>query len=953
MLVPLNIKTCNSLLKSMIKIKPLIKKAKENNISALTITDNNMYGVIEFYKECKKNNIKPIIGLDIEKLNIIVYAMNYNGYKNLLKITTKISENNINLENLKEYSDNLICILPYENIDLYKQLTCFKKIFVSYKNIEEKNKIPYPKVYMNEILCLEKEDEKYLRYLTCIKKGTTIKNEQQQFQNTSLFPLKEDYENNIADLCNLEIKFHQDLLPIYSEEDGYETLKKQCIKGLKEKFGNTVNSKYQIRLKYELSIIKKMGFCDYFLIVADYVNYAKNNNILVGPGRGSAAGSLVSYLLNITTIDPLKYNLLFERFLNPERVTMPDIDVDFEDCKRDQVVKYCIEKYGPKKVAPIITFGTLKSKAAIKDVARVLEITPAQIEPLTKIINSNINLTENLKNKKINEIIKNNNDLKLVYQIAMKFEGLKRHSSVHAAGIVMSKINLDEIIPLNKHSNFYTTGYDMTHLEELGLLKMDFLGIKNLTMINNIIHDIKTISLDKIPNNDPLAIKIFKEANTIGIFQFESEGMINFLTKFKPTCFEEISSALALYRPGPMKNIDSYIKRRNHQEPIDYLHQDLKQVLAPTYGIIIYQEQIMTIANIMAGYTMAEADMLRRAMSKKKLDILLNEKDKFITQSVNKGYDIKIATKVYNLILKFADYGFNKSHSVSYAMISYKMAYLKAHYPLIFMKNLLSNVIGSEQKTKEYIYECKKNNINIIYPDINKSYCNYIVDKGSILFPLTSIKNIATATAKTIIEERNKKNFTDIFDFTKRCYGKAVNQQTIQYLIMAGTFDNLGINRQTLINNLDLIINYGELGELLDEEMYKPELKQYPEYNKKQLMENDLKTFGFYLKNHPITEYKVKYPKIIPLKDITNYFDKFINTIVYINKIKKITTKNNDEMMFVTGSDETSKIDIVIFPKLYKSSHNIQEEDIIYITGKVEKRFDKFQINATTIKKLN
>ena len=957
MYAPLNIKTCNSFLKSMIKIDDLIKVAKEHNIKALTITDDNMYGVIEFYNTCTKNDIKPIIGLEINiSSKIILYAMNYDGYKNLMKITTLKSEGELNIDILAHYSNNLICLLPYESKDLYSELSkIYKYIFLTYQNKEEKDKIKKEnKLYMNEILCIKKEDEKYLKYLKAIKEGVSVK-EIEEIQNKSLFSLEKDSKNNelIVSLCNLEIKKHQDLLPVYDEnKDAYTELKKECIKGMKRIFGSAAPKKYALRLKHELEIINKMGFCNYFLIVADYINYAKTHNILVGPGRGSAAGSLVSYTLNITAIDPLKYNLLFERFLNPERITMPDIDVDFEDTKREEVIKYCIDKYGEKKVALIVTFGTLAAKQAIKDVARTLDIDLQKTDNFTKLIDSRLSLKENYQFSKVKRYLEMNPEFKTVYKIALKFEGLKRHTSLHAAGIVMSKYNLDENIPLDKNHGVYATEYDKDYLEELGLLKMDFLGLKNLSLIANILDEIKTIEFDTIKEDDEKALEIFKNVNTTGIFQFESEGMKKFLHKFRPETFEDIVSALALFRPGPMKNIDSYIRRKRGLEKIDYLHENLKPILKPTYGIIVYQEQIMQIANIMAGYSMAEADLLRRAMSKKSEAILLKEKDKFIKGSIKNGYDESLAHKIYDLIFKFADYGFNRSHSVAYAMISYRMAYLKAHYPLVFMKNLLSSAINSETKTKEYIYECTKNGITIAKPNINISDMMYIKVDNKIVFPLTNIKNVGVNAAKAIIEERKNGKFKDIFDFICRCYKGPVNSKTIENLIYAGAFDSFGYTKKTLIQNLDIIINYSEIGSYITDDTFKPELEEFKEFSKRELMQKEEEIFGFYLTAHPVTEYKKNNPNVIEAKDIGNYFDKTVEVIVSVDRIKRLTTKKNEQMMFITGSDELSQIDIVVFPRVYEISPEIEIGDILDIKGKIEKRYDQYQIITNKIIKL-
>lgn len=633
--VPLYIKTDNSLQESLIKVEELIKKAKTLDIKALTITDNNMYGVMDFYKLCLQNDIKPIVGLEIEYNDypIILYCINYQGYQNLIKLSTIISERKITIKELENYSSDLICLVPYKSISIFNDIRgLYKYIFKTYKDLNEKNNLTDDTLYMNETIYLDKEDSSYAKYLVAMKKGVTIDNVSTDKLNNYLMrydEVKDLYNENNAylyELCNLEIPFHQDLMPIYKNDEGvdsYTYLKKKCIEGLKQRFGNLVSTKYQERLKYELDVINKMGFCDYFLIVYDYIKYAKEHNIIVGPGRGSAVGSLVAYCLNIIDIDPIKYDLLFERFLNIERVSMPDIDVDFEHTKREEMIEYCIKRYGDKSVAPIITFGTLGSKQAVRDVGRAMDFSLSIVDGLCKILDSKLTLLENYNNEKVKTYINRYDNLDILYKIATKFEGLKRHTSIHAAGVVMSKYELDNIIPLDKsHTNFYTSGYDMKYLEEIGLLKMDFLAIKYLTIIHEIIDDINKkynvgLTFDNIPFNDKEALKIFETANTLGIFQFESEGMISFLNRLKANNFDDICAAIALYRPGPMQNIPTYIKRKNGEEQIDYLDESLKPILKSTYGIMIYQEQIMQIANVMADYTLGEADILRKAMSKK------------------------------------------------------------------------------------------------------------------------------------------------------------------------------------------------------------------------------------------------------------------------------------------------------------------------------------------------
>ena len=935
---PLYIKTDNSLLKSLIKIDDLINFAIKNNIKSLAIADDSMYGCLEFYIKCKNNNIKPIIGLEIN--DIVLYAINYNGYKNLIKLDTINSKEKVDINTLIKYSDDLICIVPYNNLNNFNDYKFYKHLYKGYTNLSEKNSLEGKKVYFNEILYLEEKDKDYLKYLYAIKNGSLIDLAKYDNHLLNYKLYLDDCNEEIIDLCNIEIPFNQDLLPVYNcpnNLDSFSYLKLLVKNGLKSIFGEKVNKVYLDRLKYELDIINKMGFCNYFLIVWDYVNFAKQNNILVGPGRGSAAGSLVSFCLGITTIDPIKYDLFFERFLNPERISMPDIDIDFEYTKRDEVINYCIKKYGLKKVAPIITFGTLGSKQVIRDVGKILNIDIKVIDKITKSLDSKLNLINNYPNVKH---YLTTDKLKMLYKIALKLEGLKRHTSVHAAGVVMSKYDLDEIIPLSYHDNLYTTGYSMEFLENLGLLKMDFLALKNLTLINNILEEIN-IKFNDIPLDDKDTYKLFNDVDTIGIFQFESQGMMNLLKKFKINSFDDIVAVIALFRPGPMSNIDSYIKRKNNLEKIDYIDDSLIPILKYTYGIIVYQEQIMQIANVMANYSYAEADILRKAMSKKQETVLLKEKDKFINQSILNGYDKNVAIKVYDLILKFASFGFNKAHSVSYAMISYKMAYLKVHYRNIFMRNLLSMAIGSEIKTKEYINMCK---IKILKPDINISDNDYIIKDNYIVYPLNNIKNIGNTTASIIISERNKGQFKDIFDFISRCN---LNKNVLDSLNKAGCFEKF-INQKTFDYNIDALLNYSELGSLLEDSL-KPELINVKEYDKKQLLQREYEVFGTYLSEHPVTIVKKKY-NAINLDDIKNYYNKNITAVICIENVKKIKTKSDKDMYFITGSDETNILEFILFSSI---NCDIIIGSVYILNGRVEKRYDKYQVIINKIKKVD
>ena len=951
--IPLRIKTSYSLLTSLNDINKMVLFCKENGIDTLCITDTNMYGVMEFYKECIKNNIKPVIGLElkIDECIVILYAKNYEGYQNLTRLIYLKQNKDISLDILKQYNSNLICV---SNNDLS---SIYEDFYYGYTKIEDR--LPDKKcVYINEILCLKESDKEYLKYLYLIKNNKKIDDDYnfEVHDNCYFDFLEYDYDNalELVSKCNVEFKSNKKLNPKYDKEDTKEYLLNLCKKGLYKRFDGKVTKTYYDRLLYELDIINKMGFNDYFLVVWDYVKYSKQNGILVGPGRGSAAGSLVAYSLGITDVDPIKYNLLFERFLNPERVTMPDIDIDFESERREEVVNYVINKYGKERAVPIITFSTLAGKQVLRDLGRVFNISTSVIDNLTKYIELNMTLKDALNNNELKSYLNNDYKLKNIYKIALKLEGLKRQISIHAAGVIISGEKLDSYIPMEKYDNYYLSGYSMEHLEELGLIKMDFLGLKNLTMILNILDDIGNINFKDIRIDDKEALSIFNSATTCGIFQFESVGMKRFLDKFKPTSFDDVVAAIALFRPGPSHNIDSYIRRKNNLEKIDYLDKSLESILKPTYGIIIYQEQIMQIANVMAGYSYGEADVLRRAMSKKKKEILVNEKDKFINNSIKRGYKKELAVKVYEYILEFANYGFNKAHSVAYSMIALKMAYLKVHYKEYFMASLLTNVIGNETKTKEYVNECKKMDINILKPNINLSDYKYKKENDGIRFSLATIRNVGSIACKEIINERNSNgNFIDFFDFVKRTYGKSINKKTIDSLIDADAFSDFNYNHKTLHFNLDSAINYAMLLKDLDESLVdKPIINVVEEYKEDELIKIEKDVFGFYLTNHPVTKYKAKYDNIIDVNDITKYFDKTINVIVYVNRVNTIVTKNNSNMCFISGIDDTDEIDIVVFPSLYDDVININKGDIILVTGKIEKRMSKYQLVLGKVKKL-
>ena len=969
MYIPLYNKSNYSLLSSLLRIDDLILYAKKNHTSYMAIADSNMFGVMEFIKKCENESIKPVIGLEckLEDFTIVLYAKNYLGYQNLMKLSTIQSERVLDNKDLNLYRKDLIGVLPVTYHSYYEELLkIFIDLYLGYSNKEEeKEAYLYTKniIFFPLNLYYEEKDSEVLPYLYRIRDGkTTLDEMDYDIDNHSLerkVASSDGVENTLklCDACSITFPPERNLLPQYDCEDSDQYLFELCKVGLSKRLDGKVTDHYKERLLFELKTIKDMGFSNYFLVVYDFIKYAKKNKILVGPGRGSAAGSLVAYSLGITDIDPLEYDLLFERFLNPERKTMPDIDTDFPDNKREMVIDYVREKYGNKKVAGIVTFGTLASKQVIRDVSRVMNIPLYKVDSLCKLITSSDDLKTIYKNNSTFKTrIESDSLLSQMFSIALKLEGFPRHTSQHAAGIVMSSVELDEVVPLIKVGNMYLTGYSMEYLEELGLLKMDFLVIKNLTMIDNIINDIKNvyhkeIVFSKIPLDDKDTLSLFERADTCGIFQFESQGMRNFLRQLKPSSFEDIVSSIAMFRPGTASNIDTFIKRKHGLEKIEYLDSSLESVTKNTYGILIYQEQIMQLANVYAGYSLGEADILRRAMSKKKVDLLKSEEERFITKSIEKGHSKEQAKKIFDLVLQFAGYGFNKSHSVVYSIVAYKMAYLKCHYKSIFFANLLSNVIGSDSKTNEYILEAKKEKIDIIKPSIQNSSDKYEVYDNKILYPLSNIKSIGVVVVDEINHAKEEGEFKDLFDCFSRLCIAGVSKKTLETLIYADVFREFKYNRRTLIENLDSLYNYAELTKDIDPSLVmKPEIEIYSEYDDIFLLSKEKEVFGFYLSTHPTSIYRKDNPLCLEVSEIDNYFNKTIDVLVLVDKVKTIQTKKGDNMAFITGSDESGSKEFILFPKIYASCDTIKIGNVLKIRGKVEKRFDEVQVIVDKIR---
>ena len=935
-----------TLLNSLIKVDSLIEYGNKNNIKVFGILNDNLYSTMEFYTKCKSNNIKPIIGLikKIDELEYYLYPKNYDGLKDLF--------------NDRFYTDNIVCVIPYKSKELYNKIN-IKNKYIGYVNKDElKNSLSITNnvLSINKVYSIDKESAKYVNYLHMIDKGLTISDYSFiDYINNVLDVNQDEFDASttikFSELINIEINSNKKYIPKFCD-DSSVFLANLCNKGLSKRLNNNVSKEYIDRLNYELKVINDMGYVDYFLIVYDYVKFAKQNGIMVGPGRGSAAGSLVSYTLGITEIDPIKYNLLFERFLNPERITMPDIDIDFDATKRYKIIDYVVSKYGRDKVSNIMTYGTLGSKQVLRDVSKCLEVDNKIIDRLSNFIEAKKTLKENL-NDNVKKMLEQYSNLKNAYYVAMKLEGIKRQIGTHAAGIVISSEKLTNIIPIIKNDNSYLTGYTMEYLEELGLLKMDFLAIKDLTILDSIMKSIegklgRKINIHSIPLNDRKTYIEFSKGNTSGVFQFESSGMKNFLRKLNPSDFSDLIAAIAIFRPGPMANIDNYIARKTGKESVDYISDDLKPILESTYGIIIYQEQIMQILSTMARYTFAEADLIRRAISKKKMNIIEEERNKFINKSILNGYDKDTTERVYDLIIKFANYGFNKSHSVAYALIGYEMCFLKTHYPIYFYESLLNYNIGSDIKTKEYLDCLKRMNISICKPDINLSGSKYKVVDDKILLPFNIIKSIGTNVSDIIVKSRDE-GFKDYFDFVKKVMGNGIGRKTIELLIMSGCLDSFGVNRHTMIFNLDNAIDYSELASGVDDMFVSvPDLENKEEYDSEELVNYEKDVFGFYLSDHPI----VKYNNSIKLIDLKEFFDKSVKLYLLVDEMMKIKTKDDADMAFLVCSDETDNADLIVFPNKFNLLNDIKIGDIVNVYGRVEKRYDKYQILVNDIKKV-
>ncbi|MBM6507571.1 MULTISPECIES: DNA polymerase III subunit alpha [Staphylococcus] len=978
MVAYLNIHTAYDLLNSSLKITDAVEKAKREGVDTLAITDTNvLYGYPKFYDACIEAGIHPVFGMTVlltdglYQIETVLLAQNNDGLKDLYQLSSAIKMKekvDISIDWLKRYEANLIIIFKNaeeQHQQLIESFDFKQHVYINQNSVQINNR---ECVWLNTARYLNKEDADTITALQAIKDNSKLDlvGEQEDFDehfytseeihnlglDTSIFRKTDE----IAQLCTAELNYHQSLLPQFETPNG-ETSKKYLWMKLEEqlKKWNLNLPHYIDRLKHEYAIITNMGFEDYFLIVSDLIHYAKTHNVMVGPGRGSSAGSLVSYLLGITTIDPIKFNLLFERFLNPERVTMPDIDIDFEDTRREKVIQYVQEKYGQLHVSGIVTFGHLLARAVARDVGRIMGFDEITLNEISKLIPHKLGITldEAYQNDDFKQFVHRNYRHERWFDLCKKLEGLPRHTSTHAAGIIINDHALYEYAPLTLGDTGLLTQWTMTEAERIGLLKIDFLGLRNLSIIHQIVNQVKKdlnidIDIEQIPFDDNKVFELLSQGDTTGIFQLESDGVRSVLKKLKPEHFEDIVAVTSLYRPGPMEEIPTYITRRHDPSKVQYLHEDLAPILKNTYGVIIYQEQIMQIASKFANFSYGEADILRRAMSKKNRAVLESERQHFVDGALQNGYDEYMSKQIFDLILKFADYGFPRAHAVSYSKIAYIMSYLKVHYPNYFYANILSNVIGSEKKTSAMIDEAKHQNIKILPPNINESHWFYKATSDGIYLSLGAIKGVGYQSVKLIVDERYQNGeFKDFFDFARRLPKRVKTRKLLESLILVGAFDTFGKNRATLLQSIDQVID--QVTDIEQDDMLfdfftpKQDYEEKDELPDKLISEYEKEYLGFYISKHPVEKEfnKKQYLTIYRLNNAQNYHP----ILVQFDQIKRIRTKNGQNMAFVTLNDGLHLMDGVIFPDQFKKYElELSEEHIYVIQGKFDKRNGKNQL---------
>lgn len=1008
--VNLYLKTEYSMLQSSCRLDQTFEMLTKYQYQAVAMTDEgNMYGAIKFYKKALDKKIKPIIGLKLQyeyngiKSNILLYAMNNFGYRNLMCLSSfyMIHNKHIDLTEIFNHSIGLLAIIPfsesilytyYQNHNyeyIYKHIDTIKmgfdQLYIGLsRQTKEDIKIfnncyemlkshSYKMTALSKVSYLEKNDLDVYKTLKAINNGGGVSPLTEREEKEWLYSIDEietqfkGYEKllnatvEISNKCNIHIDFSKYHLPKYSDEfNADEYLKELTYKGLQKRIKqNQILSikKYYERIDYELETIKSMGFSDYFLIVWDFIKYAKSTGINVGPGRGSAPASLVGYSLGITDVDPIRYNLLFERFLNKERISMPDIDTDFPDDKREEVIKYVGKKYGVNRVAHIVTFGTFKAKLALRDASRVYKLNETRLNEVLKCLN-NLSMKE-LYSSRLEEIIRKDStlstlmeeyeDINRVLTIASKMEGLPRNTSTHAAGIIITQHDLVNYTPLEQGlDDIYQTQYEASDLESLGLLKMDFLGLRNLTNIDGCLKLIKKNGINfSFPKemNDFATFNMLAGGDVSGVFQLESAGMRKVLMDLKTNSFEDIASALALYRPGPMEMIPHFVNRKLGIEKVEYPHPDLEEILKETYGTIVYQDQIMLIARKFAGYSLGRADILRRAVSKKKLEVLEQERTNFVESSIRQGYTKETAEDIYNYIVKFASYGFNKAHSFAYAKVSYQTAYLKCHYLPYYLATLMTSVIGSDTDIRLYYQEALKKKITIVGPNINISTNEFITDGYQIIFPLTTIRGLGTVKVNELLEERKKGKFNSFDDFVKRT-ANIIPGSLMESVIYSGALDLFGITKKAMIDNYQIIIDRMSYDFVTN---YVDNVYDSDEFTYGELLEREKNTLGINIKYNFLNQYQDYYNehRLFHIDDIKENMN--IRTLGYVHSIKKITTKNNETMAFVVLTDDVNMIELTLFPNILSRYSSLQNGQVIIVSGYTQKR-KEIQIVVNDIK---
>ena len=1073
--VHLHVHSEYSLLDGANRIKDLPLRAKELGMNAIALTDHGvMYGAVNFYKECIKNDIKPIIGcevyvaprtrfdkepnIDNSYAHLILLAKNKTGYQNLIKLVSLsfidgyYYKPRIDLEILEKYSEGLICLsaclagsinqaILKDDMEKAKEIALWHKrvfkddyyleiqnngireqVLVNQKLIGLARELDIPLVATNDAHYSRKEDSFNHEVLLCIQTGKRMTDEDRMRFETDEFYIKsqeemieyfknipEAIENTvkIAEKCNYDFEFGVTKLPNYEVPAEYPThadyFRKLCSDGIRKRYGENPSDEIKERVAYEMGVIEKMGYVDYYLIVWDFINYAKSVGIPVGPGRGSGAGSIVAYAVGITDIDPIKYNLLFERFLNPERISMPDFDVDFCYERRQEVIDYVARKYGQDHVSQIITFGTMSARMVIRDVGRALDVPYADVDKLAKMVPMEIHITIQKaleQNRELKQLYDSDETVKKLIDIAIGLEGMPRNASTHACGVVITKDPVDSYVPLYVNDGV-STQFTMTTLEELGLLKMDFLGLRTLTVIADCIRLVKEnrgidVEFDE-KMDDPKVYKLWQEGKTFGIFQFESAGMTNFMKELKPDCLEDIIAGVSLYRPGPMDQIPRYIKGKQNPGHNEYTHPSLEPILNVTYGCMVYQEQVMQIVRDLAGYSLGRADLVRRAMGKKKLDVMAKEREVFINGQVDddgnivvpgcvrNGIDAISADKIFDEMAEFAKYAFNKSHAAAYSVVSYRTAYLKAYYPEELMAATLNSFLGNLDKVPIYVDECRKMGIEILKPDINQSNTKFTVSSGKIRFGLGSIKNVGFNAVEAIVKERELngeyKSFTD---FCERIQNEAVNKKCVESLIKAGAFDEMNKTRATLLASFEDIIDcintscrnvmkdQVSMFDIMQETEEIDETKKYVFTEKAELPEKELfslekEMLGLYITGHPLDKMREKIERVgdidtlkmaniqtdLEEKGTSEYSDgKNVKFVGIISSIKKKFTKNNTIMAFVTVEDLFGMAEIIVFDSCYsRSGQALVEDNVVLVEGRLSIREDEpIKIVANTIK---